>query len=135
MNRSHSPRPVQAELAQSYPVVDLLMPEQVQAATGRSMSRPVPVLEMPLADQRKWCVAPLRWLDGETPTCCPTGDLYPDGGCRRSPARRPCLLLLPGDHPDWVQARRWVYRSNGIYLRQDPAPINPRPPLTLSELG
>jgi hypothetical protein len=98
---------------------------------------PVPVLDLPPADGRKWCVAALRWLEGERPRGCPTADLDPDGSCRRSPTGGRCLLLLPGDHLDWQAARRYRYdeERDVICLREQPAPVCSHPPLTLAEFA
>lgn len=98
---------------------------------------PVPVLDLPLADGRKWCVAALQWLAGKRPCDCPTADLDLDGSCRRSPTGGGCLLLLPGDHPDWQAARRYRYdeERDVISLRQQPAPASTHPPLTLAEFA
>jgi len=98
---------------------------------------PIPILEMPLADQRQWCQAALDWLDGKTPRHgCPTADLCADGSCRRSPRHGPCLLLLPGEHPDWQDARRYRFDPgcNAITPRERRADPSPRPPLGLDQL-
>jgi hypothetical protein len=98
---------------------------------------PIPILEMPLADQRQWCKAALDWLDGETPRHgCPTADLCTDGSCRRSPQHGRCLLLLPGNHPDWRDARRYRFDPgcNAITARTRRAAPCPRPPLGLAQL-
>ena len=116
-------------------IVDLLPPE---VGERLGVSRPIPVVELPMADQRKWCAVALRWLeDGERPWHgCPTASLRSDGSCRRSPGGGTCLLLLPGDHPDWLAARR--YRLDGaqecIVDRPALAPSAPQTPLRLAEL-
>ncbi|MBX2998792.1 MAG: hypothetical protein KF893_09810 [Caldilineaceae bacterium] len=118
---------------QSFPVIDLLMPGQVK---GLNNARPIPVLDLPLADGRKWCQATLEWLDGVRICTCPTNDLLAEGICRRSPRGGKCLLLLPGDHPDWRPARRHRFdpQRQMIALRQTPAPPPPQPPLALEEM-
>lgn len=114
-------------------VIDLLLPEQVEYL---GLATPVPVLDLPLADGRKWCQAALAWLEGTVPAGCPTGDLRVDGTCRRSPTHGACLLTLPGDHPDWTDACRYRYdpRRHVISPRPQPAPPPTRPPLVLEEM-
>lgn len=105
---------------------------QVGAAT------PIPILEIKLADQRQWCKAALDWLDGETPRHgCPTADLCADGSCRRSPTKGCCLLLLPGDHPDWRPARGYRFDAtvNAITPRSRRATPSTRTPLRLEQLN
>jgi hypothetical protein len=99
---------------------------------------PIPILEIKLADQRQWCKAALDWLDGETPRHgCPTADLCADGSCRRSPGKGRCLLLLPGDHPDWRPARgyRFDVAVNAITPRTHRAAPSTRTPLRLEQLN
>ncbi|MBX3054201.1 MAG: hypothetical protein KF753_22200 [Caldilineaceae bacterium] len=99
---------------------------------------PIPILDIPLADQRQWCKAALDWLDGETPRHgCPTADMCADGSCRRSPSKGRCLLLLPGDHPDWKQARgyRFDVAVNAITPRNHRTAPSTRTPLRLEQMN
>jgi hypothetical protein len=116
-------------------IIDLLPPE---ALSHLGVASPVPVLDLPLADGRKWCVAALRWLaGGAAPQACPTDDLKAEGICGRSPCGGRCLLLLPGDHPDWRAARRYRYDEARavVCLREEPAPVAERAPLELAWLA
>lgn len=118
-----------------FPVVDLIPAEALSKPTS---AHPVPVLDMPIADQRKWCAAAVCWMqEGAYPAGgCPTADLRADGRCRRSPAGGRCLLLLPFEHPDWRAARRFRYDSEQHTLRFQPMfrDTRKRTPLALEEL-
>lgn len=116
-------------------IIGYVLPEE---AAHLGVCAPIPILDLPLADERKWCRAAARWLEtGDAPPAgCPTGDLRADGSCRRSPRRGPCLLLLPGDHPDWQAACRWRFdpELGGFVQREEPAAAPAQPPLPLDAL-
>jgi len=120
----------------TFKIIGLLFPEQAKLP---GVVTPIPVLDLPVADQRKWCAAALRWLaHGERPRHgCPTASLRSDGSCKRSPSNGPCLLLLPGDHTDWLAARRYQLdeSTDQIVDRPDLAPPAPQTPLPLAELN
>lgn len=107
-------------------IVGYVPPEQ---AARLGAATPIPILDIPLADERCWCKAALEHLDGVESVPCPTRDLRHDGSCRRSPRSRPCLLLLADDHPDWQAARRYRYDPlrNAITLREEPSPAETEP--------
>jgi hypothetical protein len=129
MTRSTHPEP-------TFNIIDLVFPEEVNLP---GVVTPIPVLALPLADQRKWCAAALRRLEtGEAPRHgCPTASLRADGSCKRSPDNRTCLLLMPGDHPEWAGARRnRLDEATGhIVLRNEPASPAPQTPLSLADLN
>ncbi len=117
-------------------ILGYLQPDE---APELHLTDPIPILELRLADQRKWCRAAAAWLaEGARAHRCPTGDLRLDGRCRRSPGGGVCLLLLPFSHPDWEGARRWRYDpDSGAFMeREEPVPApEGRPPHRLEELA
>lgn len=117
-------------------ILGYLQPDE---APELHLSEPIPILELRLADQRKWCRAAAAWLaEGVRASRCPTSDLRPDGSCRRSPQGGTCLLLLPFTHPDWEGARRWRYDPDraAFLEREEAAPLpEGRPPHRLADLA
>lgn len=116
-------------------IIGYVPPEE---AAHLGVCSPIPILDLRLADERRWCRAAALWLEtGESPpTGCPTGDLRSDGSCRRSPCHGRCLLLLSGDHEDWLPARRWRFDPGlgGFVERDELAPAPTRAPLSLMAL-
>lgn len=113
-------------------IVGYVPPEKLKEL---GVTTPVPILDVPVADQRKWCKDAQEWLDlARVPGPCRL--MAEEGVCRLSPAAGKCLLLLPFTHPDWQPAFRWRYDpEQGAMVDRD-EPVHPpqRQPIALEVL-